>query len=111
MEDKQFIQLEKDIKEVRDDFNSHVEIYRSNGKEIARNNQLIQDHINLDKERWEKIEPALKSYQEQDEIWEQIKPMIKDYKALLGGGRILKGVVYFLIAVGSLATIYIKLFK
>ena len=35
MEDKQFKQLDKDIKDVRKDFNHHIEVYAENGKELA----------------------------------------------------------------------------
>jgi len=109
--DQQLAVLEKDLKDVEKKLDDHIKIYVDNGKEIAKNNELLAEHIKMNKEQWKKIEPALDSFKQQEKDWEYIRPMVKDYETIVNGGRIVRSVAYFILAVGTITALFYKFIK
>lgn len=109
--DQQTAVIEKDLKDLEKKVDNHISIYIRNGQEIAKNNQLLQDHIKRNEEQWNEIKPAIQSYKQQEKDWEYIRPMVRDYKTFINGGKVLKTIVYFTLIVGSAVTVWYKLLK
>lgn len=86
--------LEKDLKDFKEQYNK-------NGVEIAKNNQLIKEHIRYSKERIGK----------EEERWDKVRPMLENYKTIVNGSKIIRGVAYFLFAVGVIVTFFVKYLK
>lgn len=72
----------------------HITIYQKNGQAIRENNKLIQDHIEMDLKRWE-----------------DLKPMLENYKTIVNGSKLIRGIAYFIVAVGIIGTFLWRFIK
>ena len=83
--------IEKDLKEMDERIDKHIEAYAKNGRELVRLSGLVETHIREDKNFKDKLYPVLESYQ-----------------TITNGSKMVRGVAYFVVAVGVLAKFIVK---
>ena len=84
-------ELKKEIQSLDDRIDRHIEAYAKNGRELVRLSGLVETHIREDKNFKDKLYPVLESYQ-----------------TITNGSKMVRGVAYFVVAVGVLATFIVK---
>jgi len=91
MNNKELEIIKKDLKEMDKRIDTHIEAYAKNGRELVRLSGLIETHIREDKNLKDKLHPILESYQ-----------------TIINGSKMVRGVAYFVVAMGILATFIVK---
>ena len=91
MNNKELEIIKKDLKEMDKRIDTHIEAYAKNGRELVRLSGLIETHIREDKNFKDKLHPLLESYQ-----------------TIINGSKMVRGVAYFVVAVGILTTFIVK---
>lgn len=92
---------EKEINRLQDAFNRHLEIYASNGKEIARLATCIKTHIESTKE-------YRKQREERDK---EIDKWLEPIKTITNGKKMILYLTGFISALGGLWLLIKQIFK
>lgn len=82
-------ELRKELRELDDRLDKHIEMYQKNGRELVRLSLLIEEHTQKD-----------------DERWIEIKPVVDYWNGFKYGKRFIIGAIGFFTAIGGAIIIW-----